>query len=149
MVIGAAPAALRGTTVREWLARPSTVVAIALVVLGLGFVGLVAQSPNRLYWVGERVTGTIDGGIAYYRVDGEEYSLDDTGSPRPDGTRVTVYVDHDEPSEALLRRPVMWVEGGAILSCFAAALLVLLLAPVRRNLRSRHRSPDLRVDAHW
>lgn len=133
----------------EWLALPSTVVAVAILLLGVAFIGLEVQSPNRTYWTGERVSGTVDGGIVYYRIGGEEYTVDDTGEPKPDGTPIDVYLDPDEPSEALLPRPVRWVEGGAILACFVAAGLLPVVAALRRRRRNRLRPTDPRMAAPW
>lgn len=138
------------TMVKDWLGYPSTIVAIVLLVLGLIFVSLEAQSPNWVYFTGETVTGTVDGGIVYYKVAGEQYTQDDPQLPQPpDGTRINVYFHHGDPSDALLDRPVRWVEGAGMLAWFVAAALLLVVAALRR-VRYRHKRRRTRAeDAHW
>lgn len=139
----------RREAVLEWLGRPSTVIAFLLVLLGLGFIGLEAQSHTRLYWTGDQTSGVVEGDIVYYRVDGVNYTVHDTGPVHADGTELTVYVDPREPSRAILEGPAKWLTAVAVAACFLAALLVLVLAPTRRRWQRRHREPDPRMDAHW
>ncbi|GAB3665132.1 hypothetical protein GCM10027596_30750 [Nocardioides korecus] len=118
--------------VREWLRATSTLVAAGLVLVGLVFVYLESQSASRVYWVGDTTTGTIRDGLVYYRVDGENYTLNTTAFPaRP--TPITVYYESSDPSQALYYRPTRWVEGPAIAVWFVAAAVVLVVAPVRRR----------------
>lgn len=139
-----------GSAFRDWLGHPSTVIATALVVLGLIFVSLEAQSQNWVYYTGDRVTGTVDGGIVYYKVAGRQYTQDDPQLPQPaDGTRVGVYYHPGDPSTALLDRPVRWVELAGMLSWFVGAALLLLVAALRRaGDRRRHREA-LAESGHW
>ncbi len=118
--------------VRDWLGYPSTIMAAALVVLGLLFLGIVAQSPTRLYWTGQHVNGTVHGGIVYYRVDGQRYTVDDAVGGHPEGSRLTVYVDRGDPTHAMLYRPAKWVDAAAVLVWFAGAVVVLLAGAARR-----------------
>ncbi len=134
--------------VREWVGHPSTIAAIVLVAVGLLFLGIEAQSPTRTYWTGEQVTGTVERGLVYYRVDGEQYTVDDTGPAQPSGTRVTVFVDRGDPTQALLDRPVRWIDAGAVLFWFVAAGALLLVAAVRRA-RSRRQHQELRRALDW
>ena len=136
--------------VREWLGYPSTVVAIVLVVLGLIFVSLEVQSQNWVYFTGQKVTGTVDGGIAYYKVHGEQYTQDDPQVPQPpDGTKITVYYHQGDPSTALLDRPVRLIEGAGMLAWFVAAALILLVSAARRALRRMRRHGLPLEDPHW
>ena len=127
-------------TFGEWLRHPSTILAIVVVVFGLMVVALAAQTPNWVYVTGERVTGTIDGGIVYYTVDGQQYTQDDPQvPPPPDGTRVGVYLYPDNPSAALVDRPTRWIEAGAILVPFIGAGVILVAAALRRRARRPRR----------
>lgn len=138
------------TAVRDWLGYPSTIVAIVLVVLGLIFVSLEAQSQNWVYYTGQKVTGTVDGGIAYYKVDGEQYTQDDAQVPQPpDGTKITVYYHQGDPSAALLDRPVRLIEGAGMVAWFVAAALIVLVSAARRTVRRRRRRGLPLEDPHW
>lgn len=128
-----------GPALREWLGSRSTIAAIVLMVAGLLFVGLEAQSPNRVYFTGDRVTGTVEGGIVYYEVHGAQYTQDypEVATP-PDGAKVSVYFYPDDPSAGLVDRPTRWIESVAILVWFVAAAVLLVAAALRhRALRRR------------
>lgn len=138
-----------GEKFRWWVTEPSTVVAAILLVIGLVFVGLESQSQNWVYYTGQHVTGTVQGGIVFYKVAGETYTQDDTSVPTPpDGTQVKVYFHRGDPSEGLLDRPVRWIEELAMAFWFVAAALLLVLGAARRSWKVRRRPyPD--EDAHW
>lgn len=127
-----------GTAFREWLGQRTTIAAIALVVVGLLFVALEAQSPTAMYFTGSRVTGTIEGGIVYYNVNGSHYTQDYPAvSTPPDGARISVYYSPDNPSTALVDRPTRWIEAIAILFWFAAAVVLLVVGALRGRARRR------------
>jgi hypothetical protein len=134
--------------VRNWLGHPSTIAAIALVAMGLLVLGMLAQSPTRIYWTGAQVPGTVDGGLVYYRVAGEQYTVDDTGEAPADGTRVTVFVDEGDPTQALLDRPVRWIDAGAVVVWFVAAGALLAVAALRRS-RTADRRHELERAVGW
>ncbi len=122
---------------RDWLGtallRPSSGVALALVVVGVLFMLAELQSPSRLYWTGDAVTGTNSGGIIYYRVAGHSYTLDAPGEAPAHDTAVTVYVDPDDPGQALADRVTKWVDAGLVLVWFGAAAGCLAVAALRRT----------------
>lgn len=134
--------------VRNWFGHPSTIGAIVLVVVGLLFLGMLAQSPTRIYWTGDQVPGTVEGGLVYYRVAGEQYTVDDTGRTPADGTRVTVFVDSGDPTQALLNRPVRWIDAGSVVVWFVAAGVLLGVAALRRS-RTADRRRELERAAGW
>ena len=134
--------------VRNWFGHPSTIAAIVLVVVGLLFLGMEAQSPTRIYWTGEQVQGTEDGGLVYYRVAGEQYTVDDTSGSRADGAHVTVFVDRGDPTQALLDRPVRWVDAGAVVVWFVGAGVLVLVAGLRRS-RNAERRRELERAVGW
>jgi len=122
-----------------WLARPATRAAIVLAIVGIFFVLVEAQSPSRVYWTGEAVHGVNSGGIVYFRVHGEEWTLDAPGPAPAHDTPVTVYVDPQDPGTALVLRPTRWIEGVTVLGWFAAAAALLVVPPLQRARRRRIR----------
>lgn len=130
---------------RDWLVRPSTLAAIVLTIVGVLFLLVEAQSPSRIYWTGQAVTGTEHWGLVYYRVHGENYTVDDVrNDPPSNGTHVRVYVDPADPSVALLDRPTRWVDATSVLIWFVAAAACVIVSPLRRTLRKRRRAARIR-----
>ena len=123
--------------VRDWLGRASTRLAILLVLVGFLFVLLEAQSASQLYFTGHQVDATSSGGIVYYRVNGEQWTLDDTRDSGSRDHRVTVFFDPKDPGAGLIDSPTRWIDTVGVFGWFAAALLCLLLAPVVRSRRRR------------
>jgi hypothetical protein len=112
-------------------------------VVGLLFALVEAQSPSRLYWTGDPVAAINSGGIVYYTVRGEQYTVDDPGPVPAHDTPVTVYIDPADPGQALLSRPTRWVDAAAVLGWFVAALGCLVVPGLRRAavVRRRARNP--------
>jgi hypothetical protein len=129
-----------GSALRDWFSHRSTIAAVVLVVAGLLFLTLEVQSPNWVYFRGERVTGTVQGGIVYYDVKGSHYTQDypEVSTP-PDGSKVSVYFYPDSPSSALVDRPTRWIEATVVLVWFAAAAILMVVAAFRRR-AVRHRN---------
>lgn len=141
---------------RAWLARPWTVVGIALAVVGILFVLVEAQSPSRLYWTGDAVLGHNRDGLVYYQVNGESYTVDDTRPVPAYNTPVTVYVDPADPSLALIEQPAKWIDAVAVTVWFLAAAGCLAwsgLDGVRRRRRRAQAHPADRygegLEADW
>lgn len=120
--------------------RPSTVVAVALTIVGFLFVLLEMESPSRLYWTGDAVSGTNSGGIVYYTVHEDEYTLDALGPAPEHDTPVTVYVDPADPSRALLQSPTRWIDAFGIVVWFVAAAACLTVPAVKRASGRRRRA---------
>jgi hypothetical protein len=130
---------------KDWLMRPSSLAAIVLLIIGSLFLLIEAQSPSRLYWTGQTVTGTERSGLVYYRVHGESYTVDDTRPDPPgNGVDVTVYLDPAAPAQALLDRPARWVDAAAVLIWFVAAAVCLTVSPLMRASRNRRREARIR-----
>ena len=128
-----------GHAFRDWLALRSTMGAMALLVLGVLFVTIEAQSPNWVYFTGEHVTGTVEEGIIYYTVDGSSYTQDDTRNPAgADGSKVSVYFYKDAPADARIDQPTRWIEGVSMVLWFATAVLLVSVSAVRRSRRGQH-----------
>jgi hypothetical protein len=122
----------------HWLAHPSTLAAAAMLLVGVVVVLLQSSFPTWLFWTGDRVSGTNHEGLVYYRVDGEQYTVDDPRPVPPHDVPVTVYVDPGDPTNALLDRPGVWIDAGFVVVWFAAAAGTLVVAAANRS-RHRHR----------
>ncbi len=122
---------------------PFPVLALVAFVFGLLVLFAELQSPTVLLWTGTRVPATIDGGIAFYRVHGEQYTLDvpgahgPLGQPRP----ASVYVDPHDPSTAMLDSSQRWVEAALVGSGFVVSAVLLAVGFGRRARRRRRRQP--------
>ena len=128
---------------RDWFGHSSTKVAVALAIVGTLFVLLELQNPSKVYWTGQAVEGTDRGGIIYYEVHGQQYTIDDQRRHFVPEQHVTVYVDPADPSHALLPSPSRWIDAVVVLVWFVAGLLVLVVSALRRRA-----SPPARMP-HW
>jgi hypothetical protein len=118
--------------------------AIALFVLALLVVVLELHTPEILLWTGHRVAGTEQGGIVFYRWQGQNYSLDAPGSRSANA--VSVYLDPGDANNAIIdnladRAFVGFLIGGPVIAGVA-----LIATGVFRRSRSRRRRkrPGLR-----
>lgn len=109
-----------------------------MIVFGVLCALVELQSSSLIYWTGDRVQGTNEGGIVYYTVDGQQRTLDQRGEPPARPVRVAVYVDPDDSSRDRLASPVKWFDAAFVLAPFAAAGIVLAAGIARRR-RSRER----------
>ena len=114
------------------------VAAAVLFVLGSLFVGATVQSPSVLQWTGTAVPAVESGGISYYSFHGQNYTLDVTSRwVQAD----TVYLDPEDPSDAMLGNPVVrWAEFASVAGPYAGAVLLLTYGFVRRSKRRRLRN---------
>jgi hypothetical protein len=74
--------------------------AVALFVFALLAMLVGLQSPDRLLWTGQQVTGTEQRGVIYYRWQGQSYTLDASGYGSSQA--VSVYLDPGDPSQAVV-----------------------------------------------
>ena len=123
-------------------ALPWTLVALGLAVLWVLLLLVEVQSPNWLYWSGKTVQGTNDGGIVYYRVHGQTYTIDDPGPAPPQPTPETVWYKPGDPSSALLDIPARLVEAGVFVA-LAGATVITFGVGVTRGERHRRRRTAL------
>ncbi len=121
-------------------------VSVGLLVL-LGLLVLVEmQSQRWVYWSGATVTGRNEGGIVFYYVHGEQYTLDDPG-PTPDHpTPRRVYYDPNDPYVAMLDGPLRLVEEGVFYALAGGAVVSfgggIVVGEVRRRRRGGWRGPS-------
>lgn len=127
---------------RDWWAHPSSKVAIGLALVGVLVVLLLAQLQDRWYWTGDAVHGINEGGLVYYHAGGREWTVDDPGPAPAHATPVTVYVDPDDPSRAVLDGPLRWIDTGFVLVWFVAALGLVLGSAMKRARARRRPLPD-------
>jgi len=134
-----------GLTPRRRLRRPPYLPA-ALVLVAAGIIAILAelQSPSALMWTGVAVRGYTTGGITYYSYHGVEGTLDNPHQDASVTARVptTVYLDPDNPadsSKAMLGGFTRWVDAGAVLVWFLAAIGVIGLGYLRRARTARRR----------
>ena len=113
--------------------------ALALVIAGVLFLLVEAQSASKLYWTGRAVAGTNSGGIVFYDVKGVQYTVDAPGPAPKTDEPVTVYVDPSDPSHALIDRPTRWIDAGTVLVWFVAAAVCLGAGVVRQVRQDRAR----------
>jgi hypothetical protein len=120
-------------------ALPWTLSALALVVLWVLLFLAEIQSPNWLYWSGATVRGSNQGGIVFYRVHGQTYTIDDPGPTPPRPTPETVWYKPGNPDTALLDRPARLVEGGVFVSLAGASVVTFGVGVTRGEVHRRRR----------
>lgn len=96
------------------------------------------QSPSRIYWTGERVPGTNDGGIVFYEVAGEQRTLNDPREAPATPAPVVVYTDAADSSRDQLGGPGRWVDAVFVLTPLVGAGAVMIIG-VARTRRFRRR----------
>jgi hypothetical protein len=81
-------------------------VSLGLAVLWALFFLVEIQSESAIYWYGSSVVGSNEGGIVFYKVHGQQYTIDDTGPTPPQPEPRTVYYDPANPYVAMLDSPL-------------------------------------------
>lgn len=126
---------------RDERLRPYRVAAVVLLVLAALCVLVELQSPSKIYWTGDRVPGTNDGGIVFYEVGGEQRTLNDPREAPASPAPVAVYTDADDSSRDRLGGPGRWVDLIFVLTPFVGAGTVIIVGVVRtRRFRRRRAS---------
>ena len=125
--------------VRKWFDGAGWFVggAVVLLVFALLAALLGLQSPQRVLWTGQQVTGTEQGGIVSYRWHGQSYSLDVSGFGSSNA--VSVYLDPADPSQAMTDNVVDRVLAGVLILGPVAGAVLLLVAGGTRNYRWQRR----------
>jgi len=121
--------------VRKWYDGSGWFVAGAVVLLVIAALALLAglQSPDRLLWTGQGVTGAEHQGIVYYSWHGQSYSIDASGNGS--AKDVSVYLDPADPSQAMIDNVPDRVVAGLLIAGPVVAALVLLVLGGTRNYR--------------
>ncbi|SER06263.1 hypothetical protein [Microlunatus flavus] len=113
--------------------RPYRIGAVVLAVFGVLCLLVVVQSPSVVYWTGQRVRGTDEGGIVYYTVAGEERSLDSHRPAPPRPVARTVYADPADSSRDRLLTPVKWLDAAFVVLPFGGAGTTLAVGIARHR----------------
>ena len=128
--------------------------AVALFVFALLAVLIGFQSPDSVLWTGQHVTGTEQGGVVYYRWQGQSYSLDASGYGSSNA--VSVYLNPSDPSQAVLDNVADRVAAVLLVGVPAAAGVALLVVGGTRNYRWERRNakrtredPRVRARGQW
>ena len=119
--------------------KPYRVLAALFLVVGVLCLLVEVQSPSLVYWTGERVAATNDGGIIYYTVGGENRTLNDPREPPPHPVPATVYADPDDASRDRPAGLARAVDAVFVLGPFVAAGVLIVVGLVRRR-RIRRRN---------
>ncbi len=113
--------------------KPYRTAAIVLLVIGVLCVLVELQSPSLVYWTGERVAATNDGGIVFYAVDGEQRTLNDPREAPAQPRATAVYADPDDSSHDRLAGPARWLDAVFVLGPFVAAGALIMVGLLRRR----------------
>lgn len=138
--------------VRKWFDGAGWFVglAVALFTFALLAVFLTLQSSDSVLWTGQHVTGTEQGGIVYYRWDGNSYSLDAQGNGSSNA--VSVYLDPGNPSHAVIDSAFGRAVAVLLIGVPVAGGVVLLILGGTRNYRwarrNAKRASEFRYLAH-
>ena len=116
-----------------WFVGLAAVLFVFTLIMVLGEL----QSPDVVLWTGHRVTGTEQGGIVYYRWQGQNYSIDAPGNGS--SKAVNVYLDPGNPEHALADNVYNRVAIGPLVGVPFAGGLVLLAAGLTRGYRWKRR----------
>ena len=125
--------------VRKWFDGASLFVGGAVVLLAFALLAVLLglQSPDRVLWTGQQVTGTEHGGIVTYGWHGQSYSLDMPGYGSAQA--VSVYLDPADPSQAMVDNVFDRTVAAVLTLGPAAGALVLLVVGGTRNYRWQRR----------
>jgi hypothetical protein len=124
------------------IGRGVWVALVALLVMGCTAILVEVQSPSSIYWTGERISATSEGGIIYYRYGGRDYTINDEHRDARDVQRVpvAVFVDPDEPTTARADGPARWLDAALVSVWFVAAAVLVPFGVVRQRRRRRRQA---------
>ena len=108
----------------------------ALLAVLIGF-----QSPDAVLWTGQRVVGTEQRGLIYYRWQGQQYTFPVNGQGNEKA--VGVYLDPGNPEHAMLDSAIDRAVAILLIGVPAAAGVGLLVLGGTRNYRWARRKLKL------
>jgi hypothetical protein len=142
--------------VRKWFDGAGWFVGLAAVLFVFALLALLVglQSSDSLLWTGQRVTGTEQGGLIYYRWQGQSYTLDVPGYGSSQA--VSVYLDPGDPGHATVDNVLNRVVAVLLIGVPVAGGVALLAAGgtrnyrwARRNARRAREDPRERARGQW
>jgi hypothetical protein len=142
--------------VRNWFDGAGWFVGLAVALFIFALLAVLAglQSPDKLLWTGQQVTGTEQRGLVYYTWQGQSYTLDVSGYGS--SKAVSVYLDPGDPSHAVTDNVADRVIAGLLIGVPVAGGLALLAAGgtrnyrwARRNAKRAREDPRERARGQW
>jgi hypothetical protein len=126
--------------VRKWFDGAGWYVGLAVALFAFALLAVLIgfQSPDRVLWTGQHVTGTEQRGIVYYQWQGRSYSLDVSGYGS--SAAVSVYLDPGDPSNAITDNVADRVAAVLLIGVPAAGGVALLVLGGTRNYRWSRRN---------
>jgi len=111
--------------------------AIVLLVFTVLAVILELESPDIVLWTGQRVVGTEQGGVVFYRWHGQNYAVAVPGYGSSKG--VSVYLDPANPGDAMTDNAVNRATTALVVGGPFTAAVVLLAVGLSRGYRRKRR----------
>ena len=121
-------------------ALPWILVSVGLAVLWVLFFLVEIQSESAIYWYGNSVVGSNQGGIVFYQVHGQQYTIDDPGPTPPHPEPRTVYYDPGNPYAAMLDSRLRLIEEGLFVGLAAGSVGCFGVGVAAGELHRRRRS---------
>jgi hypothetical protein len=142
--------------VRNWFDGAGWFVGLAAVLFVFALLAVLVglQSPDRVLWTGQQVTGAEQQGVVYYRWQGQSYSLDAPGYGSSNS--VSVYLDPGDPSHAVIDNAADRVTAVLLIGVPVAGGVALLIIGgtrnyrwARRNAKRTREDPRARARGQW
>jgi hypothetical protein len=108
---------------------------VVFVLLGLGMIGLLVQSPDVNFVTGKTTTGIQTAKSVTFVVHGDTHVIHSAGTGSPINKRVTVYYDPGNPDSAIVDSPWEW---GPDLALIGVPFLIAAAFFTIGGLRVRH-----------
>jgi hypothetical protein len=142
--------------VRHWFDGAGWFVGLAAALFAFALLAVLVglQSPDRLLWIGQHVTGTEQRGVIYYRWQGQSFTVDAQGYGSSDA--VSIYLDPGNPSVAVIDNVTDRVAAVLLVGVPVAGGLALLTVGgtrnyrwARRNAKRAREDPRERARGQW
>jgi hypothetical protein len=129
--------------VRKWFDGAGWFVAGAVLLFVFALLALFIefQSPDAVLWTGQRVVGTEQRGLIYYRWQGQQYTFPVNGVGNEQA--VGVYLDPGNPAHAMLDSTIDRAVAVLLIGVPAAAGAGLFVMGGTRNYRWARRKAKL------
>ncbi len=133
----------RGFDGAGWFLAGAGVLLFAALLVAL----LELQSPSGLLWTGQPVTGTEQGGIAYYTWRGQTYTVDIPGNGS--ARSLTLYLDPANPGNAVPDSLSDRLSASLGVGVPVLAAVVVLVIGGTRNYRWKRRNAKRGTSDWW
>jgi len=142
--------------VRNWFDGAGWFVGLAVVLFAFALLATLVglQSSDSVLWTGQHVTGSEQGGLVYYRWQGQSYTISASGYGS--AKAVSVYLDPGDPSHAMIDNVTDRVVAVLLVGVPVAGGLALLAVGgtrnyrwARRNAKRAREDPRERLRGQW